>query len=49
MEWYIFRDFQQTKDLFEKYKPTQVIHLAAMVGGLYFNMSHNLDFFVSSP
>lgn len=27
------RDFAQTKKLFEKYKPTHVIHLAAFVGG----------------
>lgn len=34
----------QTEALFEKYKPTYVIHLAAMVGGLFHNMAHNLDF-----
>lgn len=33
--------------LFEKYNPTHVIHLAAMVGGLFHNMNHNLDFLVS--
>jgi len=38
-------DYNSTKKLFEKYKPTHVIHLAAMVGGLFHNMSHNLDFF----
>ncbi|XP_050299750.1 GDP-L-fucose synthase [Anthonomus grandis grandis] len=37
-------DYNATKQLFEKYKPTHVIHLAAMVGGLFHNMSHNLDF-----
>lgn len=37
-------DREQTKELFKKYHPTHVIHLAAMVGGLYHNMSHNLDF-----
>ncbi|VVC43467.1 NAD(P)-binding domain,GDP-L-fucose synthase/GDP-L-colitose synthase,NAD-dependent epimerase/dehydratase [Cinara cedri] len=36
-------DLQQTKELFEKYKPTHVIHLAAMVGGLFHNMNNNLD------
>lgn len=41
-------DFQDTQKIFEKYKPTHVIHLAAMVGGLFHNMSHNLDFLVSS-
>lgn len=37
-------DRDQTKALFIKYRPTHVIHLAAMVGGLFHNMSHNLDF-----
>ncbi|XP_059481925.1 GDP-L-fucose synthase [Neocloeon triangulifer] len=37
-------DMQQTEALFEKYQPTHVIHLAAMVGGLFHNMAHNLDF-----
>jgi NAD dependent epimerase/dehydratase family. len=40
-------DRDQTKALFSKYRPTHVIHLAAMVGGLFQNMSHNLDFLVS--
>jgi GDP-L-fucose synthase len=40
-------DCNQTKALFNKYHPTYVIHLAAMVGGLFHNMSHNLDFLVS--
>lgn len=34
----------QTKALFNKYRPTHVVHLAAMVGGLFHNISHNLDF-----
>ncbi|KAG8430379.1 hypothetical protein GDO86_017911 [Hymenochirus boettgeri] len=33
-----------TKKLFDKHKPTHVIHLAAMVGGLFRNMKYNLDF-----
>ncbi|KAF4525403.1 hypothetical protein B566_EDAN004146 [Ephemera danica] len=37
-------DWAQTKAIFEKHKPTHVIHLAAMVGGLFHNMAHNLDF-----
>ncbi|CAG5103091.1 Similar to Gmer: Probable GDP-L-fucose synthase (Drosophila melanogaster) [Cotesia congregata] len=37
-------DKKSTEQLFEKYKPTHVIHLAAMVGGLFHNMAHNLDF-----
>merc|ERR1712048_921022 len=36
---------QETVALFEKYKPTHVIHLAALVGGLFANMSANSDFF----
>ncbi|VVD03820.1 unnamed protein product [Leptidea sinapis] len=39
------RDKVETDALFEKHKPTHVIHLAAMVGGLFHNMAHNLDFF----
>ncbi|XP_050548229.1 GDP-L-fucose synthase-like [Daktulosphaira vitifoliae] len=37
-------NLQDTRTLFEKYKPTHVIHLAAMVGGLFHNMNNNLDF-----
>src|SRR5580698_115716 len=37
-------DLQQTRKLFESVRPKYVIHLAAMVGGLFKNMSHNLDF-----
>lgn len=37
-------DCDQTKALFNKYHPTHVVHLAAMVGGLFHNISHNLDF-----
>jgi len=35
----------ETEAIFEKYKPTHVIHLAALVGGLFANMSANCDFF----
>lgn len=44
---YVFSDKQSTEKLFKKYMPTHVIHLAAMVGGLFYNMSHNLDFLVN--
>ncbi|XP_011297787.1 probable GDP-L-fucose synthase [Fopius arisanus] len=37
-------DKESTIALFNEHKPTHVIHLAAMVGGLFHNMSHNLDF-----
>uniref|UniRef100_A0A090XAP5 Putative gdp-l-fucose synthetase n=1 Tax=Ixodes ricinus TaxID=34613 RepID=A0A090XAP5_IXORI len=35
---------QETEALFAKHKPTHVIHLAAMVGGLFRNLKYNLDF-----
>ncbi|EPT00527.1 hypothetical protein FOMPIDRAFT_1030383 [Fomitopsis schrenkii] len=38
------RDPAQTRVLFERYKPTHVIHLAAIVGGVYINMKRNLTF-----
>lgn len=41
------RDVAQTRALFEKVQPTHVIHLAAMVGGLFRNIKYNLDFWVS--
>ncbi|GBM86981.1 GDP-L-fucose synthase [Araneus ventricosus] len=41
-------DVEQTNALFEKYKPTHVIHLAAMVGGLFRNLKYNLDFLRSN-
>jgi GDP-L-fucose synthase len=36
---------QETKAMFEKYKPTHVIHLAACVGGLYKNMNQKIAMF----
>jgi len=38
-------DLTATKKIFEKYKPTHIIHLAAMVGGLFKNMRNKVDFF----
>jgi len=35
---------EETTAMFNKYKPTHVVHLAAMVGGLFHNLRHNLDF-----
>ncbi|XP_016406670.1 GDP-L-fucose synthase isoform X1 [Sinocyclocheilus rhinocerous] len=35
---------EETRAVFEKHRPTHVIHLAAMVGGLFRNMRQNLDF-----
>jgi len=36
---------ESTRAIFKRYRPTHVIHLAAMVGGLFANMRANLDFF----
>lgn len=44
----MYSDMATTRTLFEKHKPTYVIHLAAMVGGLFKNMKYKLDFLVSS-
>jgi GDP-L-fucose synthase len=38
-------DKQATLDFFQKHRPTHVIHLAALVGGLFKNLKQNLDFF----
>ncbi|XP_017471307.1 PREDICTED: probable GDP-L-fucose synthase isoform X2 [Rhagoletis zephyria] len=37
-------DNNSTRALFDRIKPTHVVHLAAMVGGLFHNMNNNLDF-----
>jgi GDP-L-fucose synthase len=39
------RNREITREIFEKYKPTHVIHLAAMVGGLYRNLKYNVEFY----
>lgn len=39
------KSMADTEALFKKYKPTHVIHLAAMVGGLFKNMKYKLDFY----
>nr|XP_053651730.1 GDP-L-fucose synthase-like [Cherax quadricarinatus] len=36
----------ETRAVFEKYRPTHVIHLAAMVGGLYRNLKYSCDFLI---
>ncbi|KAM0791020.1 hypothetical protein ACM66B_004318 [Microbotryomycetes sp. NB124-2] len=38
------RDAKETQAIFDKYKPTHVIHLAALVGGLFKNMKYKLTF-----
>lgn len=42
---YDLSDFATTCAMFETYKPTYVIHLAACVGGLYKNMNNKVDMF----
>ena len=39
------RSFQETRRIFQTYQPTHVIHLAAIVGGLFHNMKAGADFF----
>jgi GDP-L-fucose synthase len=39
------RDYNQTRALFERIRPTHVIHLAAFVGGLFRNLTYNVEFF----
>ncbi|XP_054645277.1 GDP-L-fucose synthase-like [Dunckerocampus dactyliophorus] len=38
------KSMEETLEVFRKYRPSHVIHLAAMVGGLFKNMKFNLDF-----
>lgn len=38
-------DAAATRALFERVRPTHVIHLAAMVGGLFRNLKYNVEFF----
>jgi len=40
---YDLLDMEQSKQMFEKYHPTYVIHLAACVGGLYKNMNNKVE------
>ena len=44
MHDFIFSE-AETEAIFANHKPTHVIHLAALVGGLFANMSRNCDFF----
>lgn len=39
------RDRQATRELFARLNPTHVIHLAAMVGGLFKNLKYKVEFF----
>jgi GDP-L-fucose synthase len=40
---YNLTSFEETKAMFEKYRPNYVIHLAACVGGLYKNMNNKVE------
>ena len=42
------RDYQNTKEVFKKYSPTRVIHLAAKVGGVKSNSSFIGDFYTDN-
>jgi len=42
---YDLRDYLETENLFETYKPTHVIHLAAKVGGIQDNISRPAEYF----
>lgn len=39
------RSMEATKQIFEKYKPTKVLHLAALVGGLFKNMNRKAEMY----
>lgn len=41
-------NYEETRKLFERIMPTHVINLAAMVGGLFHNLRHNLQFFTKN-
>lgn len=38
------RNLEETRDLFERIRPTYVIHLAAFVGGLFRNLKYKTEF-----
>lgn len=40
---YNLLEFEEAKQMFEKYQPAYVIHLAACVGGLYKNMNNKVE------
>lgn len=42
------RDMAQVLSLFERVKPTKVIHLAALVGGIGGNLMHSGDYFLDN-
>jgi GDP-L-fucose synthase len=42
------RSIVQVRAMFEKYKPTHVLHLAALVGGLFINMKYKVEFLLQN-
>ena len=42
------RDFTKCKNLFEKYKPSKIVFLAAIVGGLYKNLNANYEMYMDN-
>jgi UDP-glucose 4-epimerase len=45
---FLLRSLEQCERVFEKHKPTHVLHLAAFVGGLFRNMTYPVDFWNSN-
>ena len=41
----LYRDREQTRAIFERHRPNYVIHLAALVGGLFRNMKQKVEFY----
>ena len=44
---YNLTNLEECFNLFQSFNPTIVIHLASRVGGLYDNMNHNYDFYMT--
>lgn len=42
------RNLQEAEAIFEKYRPTHVLHLAAFVGGLFRNLNYPVEFWTSN-
>ena len=42
---YDLTNYEKTREMFEKYHPEYVIHLAACVGGLFKNMKYKVDMY----
>lgn len=42
------RNMEQVRAMFQKYQPTHVLHLAALVGGLFINMKYKVEFLLQN-